>query len=92
MITYHFDENVIQISETANQNDIEFRIRIVQEQPYLEAIKQVQKDFDHNEVYTDVLFYWYPHHELQVIVRKDYYVDFVLELMKHRLLQKVEWV
>jgi hypothetical protein len=92
MLTYCFDENVIRISETANNDDTEFRIRIIQERPYLEAMKEVQKEFEHNRVYTDVLFYLYPNHEFHAIVRKDYYAEFVLELMKHRLLQKVEWI
>jgi hypothetical protein len=42
-------------------------------------------------VYTDVLFYAYPDQTYKVIVRRDYYVEFVLELMKHKLLQSVEW-
>ncbi|MBO9610867.1 MAG: hypothetical protein J7639_33255 [Paenibacillaceae bacterium] len=91
MLTYQYDEHVIQISETANNDDTEFRIRIIQEQPYWDAMKEVQKEFEHNRVHTDVLFYLYPNHEFHAIVRKEYYADFVLELMKHRLLQKVEW-
>ncbi|THF76371.1 hypothetical protein [Cohnella fermenti] len=92
MLTYRYDHQVIQISEVANNDDFEFRIRIIREHPCLEAMKKVQQEFEHNRVYTDVLFYVYPNHEFHVIVRKDYYTDFVLELMKHRLLQQVEWV
>lgn len=58
----------------------------------MDKIKQVKKLFEDNEVYTDVLFYAYGNHEYRVIVRRDYYTDFVLALMKHhRLLQSVEW-
>jgi hypothetical protein len=71
---------------------MEFRISILQENPYLEGMKQVQRKFEDDRVYTDALFYLYPNHEYRVIVRKDYYIDFVLELMKHRLLQSVEWL
>jgi len=92
MLTYHYDEKVIRISETINNDDTEFRIHLLQEHPYMEAMKQVQKEFDHNRVYTDALFYVFPNREFHIIVRKDYYTDFVLGLMKHRLLQKVEWV
>lgn len=92
MLKYGFDQNIIQVSETANENDIEFRILILQEQPYLEEMKQVQKEFEDNRVHTDVLFYIFANHEFRVIVRKDHYNEFVLELMKHRLLQSVEWL
>lgn len=47
--------------------------------------------FDENDVYTDVLFYAYANHKFQVIVRQDYYNDFVIELMRHHLLQSIEW-
>jgi hypothetical protein len=92
MLTYRYDQDVIRISESGNENDIEFRIRILQENTYLDGMKLVQKEFEDNQVYTDALFYLYPNHEYRVIVRKDYYNDFVLELMKHRLLQSVEWM
>lgn len=89
---YQYDQNVIRISETANENDIEFRILILIEKPYLDGMKQVQKEYEDNRIHTDVLFYIYANHEYRVIVRKDHYEDFVLELMKRRLLQSVEWV
>jgi hypothetical protein len=92
MLTYRYDQDVIRISESGNENDIEFRIHILQENTYLDGMKLVQKEFEDNQVYTDALFYLYPNHEYRVIVRKDYYNDFVLELMKHRLLQSVEWM
>jgi hypothetical protein len=92
MLTYRYEQNVIHISETVNENDMEFHIRILQENPYLEGMKLVQRKFEDDEVCTDALFYLYPNHEYRVIVRKDYYIDFVLELMKHRLLKSVEWM
>lgn len=92
MLKYGYNHEAIDISETANENDIEFRILILQENPYLDEMKHVQKEFEDNRVHTDVLFYIFPHHEFRVIVRKDHYNEFVLELMKHRLLQRVEWI
>ncbi|WP_155971105.1 hypothetical protein [Paenibacillus sp. Soil522] len=71
---------------------MEFRIHILQEEPYLDRIKKVQRVFEDNQVYTDVLFYIYANHEYRVIVRRDYYYDFILELMKQHLLQSVKWV
>ncbi|MGM0881575.1 MAG: hypothetical protein ACQEXQ_11140 [Bacillota bacterium] len=91
MLKYEYDHNVIQVNEIENGNDVEFRIHILQEEPYLDRIKKVQKEFEENSVYTDVLFYIYTNHEYRIIVRRDYYDDFVLELMKQRLLQSVKW-
>lgn len=91
MLKYEYDHNVIQVNEIENGNDVEFRIHILQEKPYLDRIKKVQNEFEENSVYTDVLFYIYANHEYRVIVRRDYYDDFVLELMKQRLLQSVKW-
>ncbi|RCW43028.1 hypothetical protein [Paenibacillus prosopidis] len=91
MLKYEYDHNVIQVNEIENGNDVEFRIHILQEEPYLDGIKKVQKEFEENDVYTDVLFYIYASHEYRVIVRRDYYEDFILELMKQRLLQSVKW-
>lgn len=91
MLKYEYDHNVIHVNEIKNENDVEFRIHILQEDSYLDGIKKVQREFEENDVYTDVLFYIYANHEYRVIVRKDYYVDFILELMKQRLLQSVKW-
>ncbi|MBO9606808.1 MAG: hypothetical protein J7639_12695 [Paenibacillaceae bacterium] len=91
MLTYDYDPAVIRIAESQNEDDTEFQIRIMQEQPYWEAMKRVQKTFDEDRHYTDVLFYVYPEHEYKVIVRREHYADFVLELIKRRLLRKVEW-
>ncbi|MDG0793983.1 hypothetical protein OMP38_26540 [Cohnella ginsengisoli] len=92
MLNYRFDETALQIGESANENDVEFRIVLATDDPSIAAgLKRVRQEFDENRVYTDVLFYHYPNHEYKVIVRKDYYVDFVLELMKQRLLKSVAW-
>lgn len=92
MLRYRFDEKVLRLSESANENDVEFQIVLVTDDPsYQAGMKRVQQEFDENRVYTDVLFYHYPGREYKVIVRKDYYVDFLLQLMKQRLLQSLEW-
>lgn len=92
MLKYSYNLNVIQIKEVPNGDDCEFQIKILQESPYLEGIKNVQRVFEENKVYTDVLFYAYENHRYKIIVRKDYYVPFMLELMKQRLLTKLEWM
>ncbi|SEM93749.1 hypothetical protein [Lihuaxuella thermophila] len=91
MLTYQYNQDIIRIRETVNKDDVEFHIQVLKEKPFVDHLKQVQNFFEDNEVYTDVLFYAYADHEYRVIVRHDYYTDFILALMKHRLLQSVKW-
>lgn len=90
-LTYQFDPNLIQIKESGNENDVEFEIQVVNEDSLVEELRQIRKWFENNDVHTDVLFYGYPNRAFKVIVRHDYYVEFVMELMKHSLLLSVEW-
>jgi len=88
-LAYECDERMIQLSESRNQEDVEFEIQIVDSSAW-DRVKEIQKSFDENDVYTDVLFYYYQD-KVRVIVRQDYYVDFILHLMKYQLIRKTEW-
>ncbi|TMV46813.1 hypothetical protein FE783_24545 [Paenibacillus mesophilus] len=90
-LSYDWDAGIVRIQESGNGDDTEFQIELVQDQPYAAAMRRVQQFFEDNQVHTDVLFYLYPGHKYRVIVRKDYYNDFLLELLKHRLLRSLEW-
>lgn len=92
MLTYTFDENAIEITETANGPDVEFHIHVLGDAAMDQRVKDIQHDFEHNTVLTDVLFYAFHNHHYQFIVRQDYYEAFILSLMKHRLLTSVTWV
>lgn len=88
---YRWNPDVIRIEESVNGEDAEFQIRLLWERPEEAAMRLVQSYFEANQVHTDVLFYLYPEHRYRVIVRKDFYNDFLLELLKHRLLLSLEW-
>jgi hypothetical protein len=89
-LIYRYNEAVVQISETPNEADIEFKIHTLTDEHWA-GFKELQKSFEDNEIYTDVLFYAYEDHRCTAIVRQDYYVDFILGLLKHQLLESVEW-
>ena len=91
-LTYRFDDQRITINETVNGSDAEFEIKIIDEEAMLAGLKEVKKKFEDNDIYTDALFYAYEHHQYKVIVRSDYYVDFIMALMGHQLLKSVEWI
>ncbi|MDF2815078.1 MAG: hypothetical protein K0Q81_1278 [Paenibacillus sp.] len=92
VLAYRFNKDVIQIRETGNDSDVEFVISLLVDEPYTAAIKEVQHKFDENRIHTDVLFYAYENHQYRIIVRQDYYNDFILELLRHQLLESAEWV
>ena len=89
-LTYQINKDVIELSETVMETDVEFEIRILAEDKWA-GMKKIQKFFEEDSVYTDVLFYAYENHRFRVIVRKDYYVDFILAMMKHRLVESAAW-
>lgn len=90
-LRYEWDPSALRIEESADGEDIEFQIDLLSERPYTEAMRQVQACFEANRVHTDVFFYAYPGHRYKVIVRKDFYEDFLLELMRRRLLRALAW-
>jgi len=89
-LTYRYNKDVMEITEAASDTDVEFDIRVLSEELW-PGMKKVQRFFEDNRVYTDVLFYAYADHHYRVIVRQDYYVDFILSLLKHRLVESAEW-
>jgi hypothetical protein len=91
VLKYRYDPQELSIEEIENDADVEFKIRILEDKPHVEGMRQIHRYFEENEVYTDVLFYVYPNHEYTVRVRKDYYTDFIAELFKRKLLKSVEW-
>ena len=91
MLTYQFDTDTIEIKEEKNAEDITFHIHILKPDVHCANLKKVYAFYEDNNVYTDVLFYGLKDHEYQLIVRKDYYEDFILTLMKFQILTGVTW-
>jgi hypothetical protein len=90
MLKYTYNSNIISIKETSEGSDVVFSIKILDDR-YLEQFRLVMDFFNMNKTYTDVLFYPYEERGYKVIVRNDYYNDFLAELLKSRLLQSLRW-
>lgn len=92
-LNYRIDPERVRIRETTNDDDVEFELTFLQDEPLLSKMREVQKEFEDNDVYTDVLFYLNRDQERQykIIVRKDFYADFLLALLKYRILEGREW-
>ncbi|MGF9711767.1 hypothetical protein [Paenibacillus naphthalenovorans] len=92
MLQYEYDKELLTIEEHINGPDVEFRMKLHRPDVGVEiAVKQIRAVFDDNDIYTDVLFYAHHNEEYQWIVRKDFYVDFVIHMFKHRLVTWVAW-
>ncbi|AWB43281.1 hypothetical protein DCC85_02910 [Paenibacillus sp. CAA11] len=90
MLVYNYDANMIHIIETKDDQENTFRIKVLDTQ-YLKKLLAVLDYFDRNNIYTDVLSYPYKDNEFKVIVRKEFYNDFLAELLKAGLLQSLKW-
>ena len=91
MIDYQPNSRWLDLRESANEGDYEFKVRIEADTPGLDAWKEVQHVFEDNDDFTDVLFYPYPNHEFRVIVKHEHYGDFLAELWKRRLITSLTW-
>ncbi|MCY9698426.1 hypothetical protein [Paenibacillus alginolyticus] len=91
MLKYQCDQEGFSLMEQRNGDDFEFTIVIKDIDRYLPAIKQVREHFDRDSIYTDVLFYVHPNNEYRIIVRHDFYIDFILSLFKYRFVNSVNW-
>lgn len=90
-VAYEYDQNLVEISETVNGEDQEFNIKLL-DKSLEDNIHEIRNFFEQNKVYTDVLFYTHSDHTYQIIVKNEYYTEFVLKLFKEKLLKKISWV
>ena len=89
-IKYMYDKNLLEIKEVANGNDMEFLI-ILFETELKKKLVKVRQYFDENKVLTDIHFYIHSNNNFQVIVRNDFYNEFILQLFRQQLLQEIKW-
>lgn len=93
-MTIHYEWNKDEIDIQFNEHDgidIEFNIRILNPQKNA-GMDAICNYFEENNVITDVFIYAYEHHEYKVVVRNDFYVEFMIALFKNQLIEKLEWV
>jgi len=92
LLKYVYDAERITITEKAYDKDTEIWIRPRDsDSSAILLLREIRDYFDSNRVHTDVLLYPHKNNEYQWIVRNDYYVDFILALFKHRLIESVTW-
>ncbi|MFJ7727944.1 hypothetical protein ACIQXV_17590 [Neobacillus sp. NPDC097160] len=90
-VAYKFDEKLLDLNETANGEDIEFSI-ILFNSELKKSLKKVREYFEENKVLTDIHYYIHPNNNYQVIVRKDFYNEFLIQLFRQQLLKEIVWI
>ncbi|MEH7415200.1 hypothetical protein V7266_07935 [Neobacillus drentensis] len=89
-VEYTYDKSLIELNETANGNDIEFSITLFDNELKNKLMK-VRQYFDANRVLTDIHYYIHPNNHYQVIVRNDFYNEFIIQLFSQQLLKEIKW-
>lgn len=89
-LSYHYDSEVLRIEEKQADGDVEFDMKIMAKEKW-EVIKEIQHFFAENDVTTDAMFYPYEDYHVKVIVRQDFYLDFLLQLLKYQLFDGLAW-
>lgn len=91
IISYEYDKKALEINEENNGDDYEFQITLF-DKSLAKNLHDVRNSFENNKVYTDAYFFKKMNHDYQIIVNKTYYNDFIIQLFKEQLLQKVNWI
>ena len=89
--TYKYDKQFLSLEETLNGEDFEFTLTFV-EKNWRKKIEKIREHFDANNILTDIHFYIHPNNRFQVIVRKDFYNEFIIELFRQQIVQEIKWI
>ncbi|MGG3560160.1 hypothetical protein ABES03_00660 [Neobacillus rhizosphaerae] len=89
-VEYKYDAQLLDIIETVNGDDFEFTITLLDNQ-LKKGLKLVREYFEENKILTDIHYYIHPNNRYQIIVRKDFYNEFLIQLFRQQLLQEIKW-
>jgi 23S rRNA G2069 N7-methylase RlmK/C1962 C5-methylase RlmI len=89
-LIYKYNETKMELKETQNEEDVEFNLTFFDKE-VKKQLQKVKQFFNENDISTDLLVYTHSDKHVQIIVRKDFYYDFVLQLFKYQLLEEVKW-
>ncbi|WP_139489220.1 hypothetical protein [Brevibacillus dissolubilis] len=90
MLKYAYDTNLIEISETRNEEDVTFLIEVKSEE-MRSRLKQVRAYFENNDDFTDAMFYSRKGAHYEVIVQNDHYTEFLTQAFLYKCLESLAW-
>ncbi|MEH7107682.1 hypothetical protein [Bacillus sp. JJ1764] len=90
-ISYKYNDQILQMNEALNGDDVEFFITLLDVQ-FKQRLQKVQAYFEENKVLTDLFVYPHQNNRYQIIVKKDFYNEFLIQLFKQQLLDEIKWI
>ncbi|QIZ06954.1 hypothetical protein HFZ78_09810 [Priestia megaterium] len=90
-VNYRYDEQILDLKETANDDDFEFTLTFV-DNNWKKKVEKIREYFDENNILTDIHFYIHPNNRFQIIVRKDYYNEFLIQLFSQQIVKEIKWI
>jgi hypothetical protein len=92
MFEYTYDQSKWEIQEQRNSDEYEVWLKPAQDnEETAQAVKHVIREFDENDIVTDVMVYKRVDHRYQILVRPEYYAVFFLSLLKNKIIQSFTW-
>ncbi|SMQ66099.1 hypothetical protein SAMN05444673_1453 [Bacillus sp. OV166] len=90
-VDYRYDEQILELKETANGDDFEFTLTFV-DNNWKKKVGKIREYFDENNILTDIHFYIHPNNRFQIIVRKDFYNEFLIQLFRQQIVKEIKWI
>lgn len=90
-VAYTFNKQFLDLNEAVNGEDFEFSLTFF-DNTFKKKIEKIREHFDTNSILTDILFYIHPNNRYQIIVRKDFYNEFIIELFRQQIVQEIKWI
>jgi hypothetical protein len=90
-VAYKFNNQLIELVETSNGDDSEFSLTLI-DKNLKKKVEKVREYFDENNILTDIYFYIHPNNRFQIIVRKDFYDEFLIQLFRQQLVNEIKWI
>ncbi|NHC39981.1 hypothetical protein G6549_08365 [Bacillus sp. MM2020_1] len=90
-VAYRYNEQLLGIKETANGEDYEF-ILTFDNKNWKRKVEKIREYFDENNILTDIHFYFHPNNRFQIIVRKDFYNEFLIQLFRQQIVEEIKWI
>jgi hypothetical protein len=90
-VAYRYNEQILELQETVNGDDFEFTLAF-SDRKWKKKIENIREYFDENAILTDIDFYMHPNNRFQIIVRKDFYNEFIIQLFKQHIVKEIKWV
>ncbi|MEH7306581.1 hypothetical protein [Neobacillus drentensis] len=90
-IAYKFNDQILDLKEEVNGDDFEFTLTFF-DNNWKKEIEKIREYFNSNTILTDIHIYIHPNNKIQIIVRKDFYNEFLIQLFRQQLVQEIKWI